>query len=439
MEFISKLINPGAAAVVLCGAFMICFLGYLLGRISIKGVSLGTAGVFLVALLFGYLFTLPALKEIPVIAKFFISDASAPVMESYGFIGDVGLVLFVTSVGSIAGPNFFRNLKKNAKTYLPMGAIIIVTGAIVTVTFALIPGIGSAFASGVLSGALTSTPAFSAAKEIAGDSAAMVSLGQAVSYPFGVVGVVLFVQIMPKLLKADMAKERALIAISDKPKSAKVADADDAADAADAPVAVAKSNKKRFAIDGIGLAAFGIAVVLGILLGSIKIPLSAEGYEGKAIFSLGMTGGPLIMSLVLAHFGHIGPISLKIDERLLKVFREFGLVLFLIGAGVEGGVQLVEQIQNSEYGLMIVLYGFLAGAVITLIPMIVGYIFARKICKLPLLNTLGSITGGMTSTPALGTLISVAGTEDVAAAYASTYPIALVLVVFACQIIGIVV
>ena len=58
MEFISKLINPGSAAVVLLGAFFITFVGYCLGRISIKGVSLGTAGVFLVALLFGYLFTL---------------------------------------------------------------------------------------------------------------------------------------------------------------------------------------------------------------------------------------------------------------------------------------------------------------------------------------------------------------------------------------------
>ena len=205
MEFISKLINPGSAAVVLLGAFFITFLGYCLGRISIKGFSLGTAGVFLTALLFGYLFTLPGLQEIPVLSKFFIADASASAMDSYGFIGDVGLVLFVTAVGSIAGPNFFRDLKKNAKTYLPMGAIIIIIGAGVAAAFALIPGIGSAFASGVLSGALTSTPAFSAAKEIAGDEAAMVSLGQAISYPFGVVGVVLFVQIMPKILKVDMA------------------------------------------------------------------------------------------------------------------------------------------------------------------------------------------------------------------------------------------
>ncbi len=422
MEFISKLINPGSAAVVLLGAFFITFLGYCLGRISIKGVSLGTAGVFLVALLFGYLFTLPGLQEIPVLSKFFISDASVPAMDTYGFIGDIGLVLFVTAVGSIAGPNFFRDLKKNAKTYLPMGAIIIIIGAGVATAFALIPGIGSAFASGVLSGALTSTPAFSAAKEIAGDEAAMVSLGQAISYPFGVVGVVLFVQIMPKILKADMTKERALIAAPQKKEEKKVE---------------VKAEKKRFDIDGFGFAAFGLAIVFGLLLGSIKIPLTSAGYEGSC-FSLGMTGGPLIMALILAHFGHIGPLNMRVNVQVLKIFREFGLVLFLLGAGVEGGVQLVQQIQNSEYGLMIVLYGFIAGVIITLIPMVVGYIFARKICKLPLLNTLGSITGGMTSTPALGTLISVAETDDVAGAYASTYPIALVLVVFACQIIGIV-
>ena len=422
MEFISKLINPGSAAVVLIGAFFITFLGYCLGRISIKGVSLGTAGVFLVALLFGYLFTIPGLENIPVLSKFFVADASASAMDSYGFIGDIGLVLFVTAVGSIAGPNFFRDLKKNAKTYLPMGAIIIVIGAVVATAFALIPGIGSAFASGVLSGALTSTPAFSAAKEIAGENAAMVSLGQAISYPFGVVGVVLFVQIMPKILRADMAKERALIAAPAKKEEAK---------------AEVKEEKKRFDIDGFGFAAFGLAIVFGLLLGSIKIPLTSAGYEGSC-FSLGMTGGPLIMALILAHFGHIGPLNMRVNVQVLKIFREFGLVLFLLGAGVEGGVQLVEQIQNSEYGLMIVLYGFIAGMLITLIPMIVGYIFARKICKLHLLNTLGSITGGMTSTPALGTLISVAETDDVAGAYASTYPIALVLIVFACQIIGIV-
>ena len=70
----------------------------------------------------------------------------------------------------------------------------------------------------------------------------------------------------------------------------------------------------------------------------------------------------------------------------------------------------------------------------TVVPMFVGYMLGKYVLKLPLLNSLGSITGGMTSTPALGTLISTAGTDDVASAYASTYPIALVLIVLASQL-----
>ena len=422
MDFISNLISLGSTPTVLLMAFLVCFIGYAIGAVHVKGLNLGTAGVFLFALLFGYLCTLPGLKDIPVLGKFYMADASDSKIPLFKFISNIGLVLFVTSVGSIAGPKFFRDLKKNAKTYVPMGALIICIGALVTVLFAMIPGIGPAYATGILSGALTSTPAFSAAKdtvaELAADQSGLVVLGQAVAYPFGVIGVVLFVQIMPRLLKADMTAEREKITYP-------------------APVITNQEAKakKLISLDEYGFAAFGLALVFGLLLGSIKIPLSAKGYAGPC-FSLGTTGGPLIMSLILAHFGHIGPVSMKTDLHALKSFREFGLMLFLLGAGIEGGVVLVQQISQSELGAMLVVYGFIAGAVITLIPMIVGYLFARYICKLPLLNNLGSITGGMTSTPALGTLIGVAGTDDVAGAYASTYPIALVLVVLATQLIN---
>ncbi len=429
MEFIAKLINPGTTAVVFLSAFLICFIGYAIGSIKVKGLCLGTAGVFLFALLFGYLCTLPGLSEIPLLSKFFMADASDAKIDIFGFLGDMGLVLFVTAVGCIAGPKFFRNLKKNAKSYVPMGALIILMGALVTVVFALIPGIGAAYATGILSGALTSTPAFSASKAaveaMAADQVGMVSLGHAVAYPFGVVGVVLFVQIMPRLLKANMAKERELIGAGE--ASAKPVDTEE--------TAKTKGKKKLIELDEFGFGAFGLAIVLGLILGSIKIPLSSAGFSGSC-FSLGMTGGPLIMSLILGHFGRFGRISLKVETGALKAFREFGLMLFLIGAGVEGGVELVEQVSNSQYGAMIIVYGFLAGVVMTLIPMIVGYFFAKKVCKLALLNNLGSITGGMTSTPALGTLVGVAGTDDVAAAYASTYPVALVLVVLASQLIN---
>ena len=420
MDFISKLIGLGQTPTVLLSVFLICFIGYMIGAIKVKGLNLGTAGVFLFALLFGYLCTLPSLKEIPVLGKFYMESAADAKISSFKFISNIGLVLFVTSVGCIAGPKFFRNLKINAKSYVPMGVIIVGMGAVVTALFAMIPGIGAPYATGILSGALTSTPAFSAAQgaveAMSPEQLGLVSLGHAVAYPFGVIGVVLFVQIMPRILKADLAHERTLIG-------------------GVVEVAADKIEKKRFEMDEFGFGAFGLTIVTGVLLGSIKIPLSGEGFSGPC-FSLGLTGGPLLMGLILAHFGHIGSISLKIDEHALKSFREFGLMLFLVGAGVEGGVELVEQIAASEYGIMIVVYGFVAGAIMTTVPMIIGYLFGRKVCKLPLLNNMGSITGGMTSTPALGTLIGVAGTDDVAAAYASTYPLALVLMVLASQLIN---
>ena len=419
MDFLDKLIGLGQTPTVFLSVFVICFIGYAIGSIKVKGLCLGTAGVFLFALLFGYLCTLEGLKDIPVLGKLYMADAADAKISSYKFISNIGLVLFVTSVGSIAGPKFFRNLKANAKSYVPMGVLIILMGAAVAVVFAMIPGIGPAYSTGVLSGALTSTPAFSAAQgAVPMDQQGLVSLGHAVAYPFGVIGVVLFVQIMPRLLKADMSKERRLIT--------------GASAAADKKQ---KKQRKLKELDEFGFGAFGLAIVLGVLLGAVKIPLSGEGFSGPC-FSLGLTGGPLLMSLIIAHFGRIGSINLRPNEHALKTFREFGLMLFLVGAGVEGGVELVDQIAASEYGVMLVVYGFAAGVVMTLIPMVVGYLFARKICKLPLLNNLGSITGGMTSTPALGTLIGVAGTDDVAGAYASTYPIALVLVVLASQLIN---
>mgnify|MGYP002509023276 CR=1 FL=1 len=80
---------------------------------------------------------------------------------------------------------------------------------------------------------------------------------------------------------------------------------------------------------------------------------------------------------------------------------------------------------------------FLYGALMTLLPMVIGFLFAKYVLKMHLLNSLGSITGGMTSTPALGTLMQVARTEAVAVAYAATYPLALIAVVLSCEFIPI--
>ncbi len=401
---------------LLAGLFIVTALGYLLGRITVKGVSLGTAGVFLVAILFGFLCTLIP-TDMPILGVFHLQAGDSNVVAYKSVIQNVGLVMFVGAVGFIAGPKFFRELAKNFKTYIVMGVVIILSATAVAVVYALIPGAGGKeFAAGILSGALTTTPGFSAAEEAVkelGGNTAMVTLGHAIAYPFGVVGVVLFVQLLPKFLKADMAKERSFLTPAD-------------------AVHTQKKKDGLFSCDPFGLTSMALAIVAGLIVGAIKIPLTADGFNG-ACFSLGTTGGVLIMCLIFGHFGRIGKLSLEVPAQSAKVLRELGLMLFLIGAGVEGGVSLVSAIAEQG-GAIIVVWGLLGGIAMTVVPMIVGFFLGGKVLKLPLLNNLGSITGGMTSTPALGTLINTAETEDVASAYASTYPIALVLVVLACNL-----
>ena len=413
---------------LLTGIFIVTALGYLLGRVTIKGVSLGTAGVFIVAILFGVIcYFIP--EKTPILGIFKLSAVNKTVSSSQiakissqlnnlyysKVLQNIGLVLFVGAVGFIAGPKFFRDLAKNFKTYILMGVVIILAGTIVAVIFALLPGIGASYSSGVLSGALTSTPGYSAALEAEGAQTAMVTLGHAIAYPFGVIGVVLFVQLMPKFLKANMEHERGLL----KPEVLAATEK--------------KSTKKLFTCDDFGLTAIALAIVSGLIVGAIKIPLTGKGYSGLT-FTLGTTGGVLIMCLVFGHFGRIGKLSLEVPAHSAKVLRELGLMLFLIGAGVSGGVELADKLSNKEVEAIIILWGFLGGVVMTLTPMVVGFFLGKKLLKLPLLNNLGSITGGMTSTPALGTLINTAETEDVASAYASTYPIALVLIVLSCNL-----
>ncbi|MBQ2740083.1 MAG: permease [Clostridia bacterium] len=417
VETVSNILNFSNTFVLFVIAFVVIGFGYLLGGINVKGVTLGTAGVFLVAILVGYLCTLVP-ENAGVFSGFHLTEASSVVNSLKGTVQNIGLILFVGAVGFIAGPNFFKNLAKNFKTYIVLGVIIILTGTLVAVLCTLLtPQYGPEYWAGVLSGALTSTPGFSAAKDAilnspnAAQLEAVISLGHAVAYPFGVIGVVLFVQLMPKFLKADMGKERELLKIGG--------------------VEEKRDYSKYFKVEDFGFMPFALAVIAGLLLGSITIPLTGDGYNGPC-FSLGTTGGVLIMCLVFGHFGHIGKLSLEVKEGTLKVMREFGLALFLLGAGVHGGVALKESM-SSEFMVQMI-WGFVGGALMTIAPLVVGYFFGKYVLKLPLLNNLGSITGGMTSTPALGTLISTAKTDDVASAYASTYPIALVLVVLASQL-----
>lgn len=412
MSLFAGVISVKGIAFMMFSVFAITAVGYLLGRITIKGINLGTAGVFIVALLFGALFA-DALNN-TVTQTLADGTAVSIVSNALKIIENIGLILFVTSVGFIAGPNFFKNLKQNYKSYIVLGLIIILSGGAACLgCYAIGKGTATdtkefvAILVGLLSGSLTSTPAFASAKATVPEYEDAVTVGYGIAYLFGVVGVVLFVQLIPKLTKADMKAEIEKIAVVNTGAEKKA------------------YKGKLIEMDEFGFMPFALAVIIGIIVGAIKIPLTSKGLDG-ATFSLTTTGGTLMTALVFGHFGHFGKMSLKIEKRVLEVFRELGLMLFLIGAGVAGGTKFVAYFKPVY---------FLYGVVMTLVPMIIGYLFAKYVLKLSLLNNLGSITGGMTSTPALGTLINVAGTDDVASAYAATYPIALIAVVVVSQLI----
>ncbi len=415
MSLFNGVISVKPYVVFVIAILAILFVGYAIGRIKIKGVSLGDAGVFIIALLFGALLYEPFVNMLVVKGN----DGAAVTFakDALKIVEQLGLLFFVTAVGFIAGPKFFSNLKKNFKSYVLLGLVIIIAGglsAVGCIYMGKAVGYGScgedakaftAMIVGLLSGSLTSTPAFSAAKDtVLPEYENFVSVGHGIAYIFGVIGVVLFVQLVPKFMKADMAQERAKLESIDS-------------------VSEKKMPAKLFSLDHYGIAVFSLVAVLGTLIGSVKIPLSSQGLDGTC-FSLTSTGGCLLVSLVFGHFAHFGRLNVTPDASALKLFRELGLVLFLVGAGIPGGAEFVKYFD--------VMY-FVYGAIMTIIPMFVGFFFAKYVLKLNLLNNLGSITGGMTSTPALGTLINVAGTESVAAAYAATYPIALIAVVLVSQ------
>jgi len=395
MEYLSTFIKGGLSIVFII--FIVIAVGYLIGKIEIKGISLGTAGVLLVALIYGFIASkIPEFQIGEKTVVLFSSD----IKTKLSFLSSLGTAIFVTSIGFIAGPKFFRSFSKKTMNYILLGVIIIFSGCFLACIFVLLDkGLDASMAAGLTAGALTSTPGLSAAKEVATADSDLVTAGYGIAYLFGVLGVVLFVQIMPKILHVDMDKERANITAT-----------------SDVMVPSVKDGVKK--IDSYGLFPFMCAIALGCFIGSLYIP----GIN----FSLGNSGGCLIAGLLFGHKQSIGKIDLRIDKKTLNVLRELGLIFFLTGAGIPGGVNFINNVKLSY---------FIYGAIITLVPMIAGYFVATKVFGLSLLNSLGAITGGMTSTPALGTLIEVAKTDDVAASYAATYPIALVIVVILIKLI----
>ena len=168
-----------------------------------------------------------------------------------------------------------------------------------------------------------------------------------------------------------------------------------------------------------------MGIVLGVLFGKLNI-----SFGGGLSFSPGLTGGILMMALVLSAIGKTGPILWSMTGHANQLLRQLGLLLFLAEVGTSAGKTLVATFQESGFML------FGVGAAITLVPMLLATIIGRLVFKISILDLLGTITGGMTSTPGLAAADSMVDSNIPGVAYATVYPIAMVFLILFIQMIA---
>ena len=511
--------------------FLIVALGFMLGRIKIRGLSLDVSAVIFIALLFGH-FGVIIPKE----------------------LGNFGLVLFIFTIGIQAGPGFFDSFRSKGKTLILITMLIICSACLTAV------GLKYAFDIDTPSivGPLTSTPGLAVA--IDSTNSPLASIAYGIAYPFGVIGVILFVKLLPKIMRVDLNKEarrqeierrgqfpelttciyrvtnshvfnRNLMQINARGMTGAVISRLKHNDEISIPTAhtvlregdyiqavgseeslnqlavlIGKREEGELPLDktqeiesllltkkdminkqlgdlnlqknfgctvtrvrrsGIDLSPspdlalkFGdklmvvgekeglkgvarllgnnakklsdtdffpiaMGIVLGVLFGKINI-----SFSDSLSFSPGLTGGVLMVALVLSAIGKTGPIIWSMSGPANQLLRQLGLLLFLAEVGTSAGKNLVATFQES--GLLM----FGVGAAITLIPMLVAAIVGRLVFKISLLDLLGTITGGMTSTPGLAAADSMVDSNIPSVAYATVYPIAMVFLILFIQIIA---
>ena len=171
--------------------------GIALSRIKIKGISFGVTWILFTGIAAGHF----GVNVDP---------------HTLHFIKEFGLILFVFFIGLQVGPGFFSSLKSGGITLIGLAALVILLGVVTTYVIHLVTGEPLPTMVGVMSGAVTNTPGLGAAQQAFQDSAdpAMaeqlsdsISLGYAVAYPLGVIGIILSMIIMRALLRVDMKKE----------------------------------------------------------------------------------------------------------------------------------------------------------------------------------------------------------------------------------------
>jgi len=513
--------------------FLIIGLGLAVGNIKLFGFSLGSSAVLFVAMVFGH-FGIHFPKEIE----------------------QLGVILFVYAVGLQVGPRFFHSIRLNGLFFLLIAFTSLLAAASGAWVISKIFHISPSLAVGVFAGALTSTPALASALDVLKDPS--ISVGYGIAYPFGVIGIVLFVQWVARLPKTrqELAEEqkgqksagsKVLVKqyIVTNPNCAGkplveihfhgmtqanitrvmrderifMAHDDTELQLDDVVMAVGAQNELKklehligretqvdmeltpditsrdvyvsspkiagktlgelevkelfgvvltrlwrdeieFVPTGSTTLEFGdlirvvgdkddcdrflkivgqherrihetnvlplaLGIVIGALVGNYPISL-----PGGFTFRLGVAGGPLLVAILLGHYGRIGRITTRIPYAAKYLSREIGLVFFLAAAGTKAGVSFVEVFQQA--GLQLLAFG----ALITSLAVMTAFGLSCFVFRMGYLASLGVVCGAKTSTPALGIVTQTVESDTPTVAYASIYPLSMVLVIVFAQILA---
>lgn len=362
--------------------------GLMIGRIRISGIGLGTSGALFTGLALGLMgFTVP-----------------------YAYF-TWNLVIFVVAVGLLASEDIVTVVKHYGAKFIILGIVVTSVGALITFFLGSIlassGGIDPLLVAGSYTGALTSSPGLGAALETTGGNP-LVTIGYTIAYPFGVIAVVLFVQLAPSLFHFDLEKEREELKRSFH------------------PVSDEGGESKRESLS-FSLLSFVICIVCGVAFGKISVNL-----PGLGKLSLGTTGGALIIALVFGSMGRLGPFPMRMDHRTLSALRSLSLAYFLAVVGLMAGPKVLEAL--SENGLAIMAIGLLAA----LGAELAGFFIGRYVFRINWILLAGAICGAMTSTPGLGAAIDATGGEECGAGYGATYPVAIICMVTFTKILAMV-
>lgn len=453
-DFLGVLLNPFVLM------FITIALGLLFGKIKFGKFSFGTSGALFVGLAVGFFVYKIAMGIYDAgeeaagyaAAKQIFEGNAGKLINNYFF--QTSLIIFVAAVGLLAAKDLGYVIRKYGAKFVVLGLLITLVGAGATYACTAFAKDTNPYAvAGVYTGAMTSSPGLASAIETAtthsseyaadyakksdkdketivgvlnldenfkdvktdeikeltpemqqayiNQATAQVGIGHAVGYPFGVIIVILAVNFLNVIFKFDVEEEKKKYRL-------------------EMEAAANKKQGKEIPTTKFSIISFALVCFVGYLLGSLKIYMGPLGYV-----SLESTGGVLIAALLIGYIGKIGPLSFRMDPKVLGIIRELGLAFFLAIVGLNYGYGAVNAIIGD--GLVLAVVSLVVG----IISVLIGFIVGRYGFKLNWIMLSGAICGGMTSTPGLGAATEAVGSDDPGAGYGATYPFALLgMVIF---------